>query len=207
MPAATTTTTRLILIRHGETEFNLKKRYCGFLNVGLSQRGKKQARCLQKRLKKIKIHKVYSSDRARAIQTAEIVFKKARIEKISSLREIHFGCFEGKTYEENMQKYPAVYKKWLKDPFSVKIPKGEHLRDFKKRVNKCLNKIILANPNKTIALVCHGGVISIFITGILKTKNFWEQIPHSASMSIIEYKNGSTHIRLLNDIAHLNPIK
>lgn len=195
--------TRIILIRHGETEFNFNKRYCGFLNVPLSQRGKKQAQCLYKRLKKIKIHKIYSSDRIRAIQTAEIVFKKTRIEKNPGLREIHFGCFEGLTYEEIMQKYPVVYKKWLKDPFSVKIPKGEHLRDFKKRITGTLNKIISGNPNKTIALVCHGGVISILITSILKTKKFWEQIPHSASMSIIEYKNDSGRIRLLNDIAHL----
>ncbi|MFZ2603496.1 MAG: histidine phosphatase family protein [Candidatus Omnitrophota bacterium] len=196
-------TTRLILIRHGETEFNLKKRYCGFLNVSLSERGKKQAQCLHERLKRIKIHKVYSSDRTRAIQTAEIVFKKARIEKNSSLREIHFGCFEGLTYDEIMQKYPDIYKKWLKDPFSIKIPKGEHLRDFKKRITKTLNKIISGNRNKTIALVCHGGAISIFITGILKTRNFWEQIPRSASMSIVEYKNNTPKIKSLNDISHL----
>jgi broad specificity phosphatase PhoE len=195
--------TRLILIRHGSTDWNSEKRYSGFIDIGLNDKGKNEARSLYKRLKQEKIHKVYTSDRKRAIQTAKIIFRKQEIETIPDLREIHFGCFEGLTHKEIIKKHSKIYKKWLNYPFRVAIPGGEDLNDFRKRIINTVKKIISLNPNKTIAAVCHGGPISILITKILKSNNFWRQIPASASLSIIEYENGKAKIRLLNDTAHL----
>jgi len=195
--------TKLILIRHGETDFNRKKRYSGFKDVSLNLKGKRQVGKLHKRLKKEVVHKVYASDRSRAIQSARIVFKDRSIESLAGLREIHFGIFEGLTYKEIIKKYPVVYKKWLKDPFRVKIPGGESLVDFRKRVVGELKNIIAKNKNKTVAVVCHGGPISIFVNHILRSKDFWKYIPKSASLSIIEHKNGKSKIRSLNDIEHL----
>lgn len=196
---------RLILIRHGITEWNLKKRYCGDADVALSQEGKKQARKLYHRLKTERVHKIYSSDKRRALETANIIFKKQRIKKNPDLKEMHFGCFEGLTHKEIIKKYPKVYKKWLRDPFGTAIPEGERLADFKKRVVKAIKRIILVNPGKTIAVVCHGGVISVFMTHILKTRDFWKYIPKSTSLSIIDYQNNKPAIRLLNDIEYLIP--
>ncbi len=196
-------TTKLILIRHGQTGWNLKKRYSGFIDIALNTQGRKQARKLGKRLKDEKIHRVYSSDRIRALQTARILFKRADIGIVPDLREMHFGAFEGMTYNEIMAKYPVVYKKWLCNPFAITIPKGESLADFQKRVVVAFKKIVFSNKNKTAAIVCHGGTISIFISHIAKTKKFWEQIPSSASLSIIEYKRNKANIRLLNDTSHL----
>lgn len=194
---------KLILIRHGQTSWNLRKKYSGFIDIGLSKKGRLQAARLCERLKNEKIDKVYVSDRKRAIQTAEIVFKGIKAEEVPDLREIHFGVFEGLTYKEAMKKYPVIYKKWLKDPFSVAIPKGENLKDFEKRVKYALRKIICLNRGKTVAVVSHGGAISIFINSILKTGGFWNQIPCSASISIVGYKNGKARMLLFNDIAHL----
>lgn len=196
--------TKLILIRHGVTEWNLSKRYCGSMDIGLSMQGRKQAKGLYKKLKGQKIHKVYSSTAKRAIQTAKIVFKGFRIQKAPDLKEIDFGCFEGLTYGQIMERYKKVYKKWLDNPFSTTIPKGEDLRCFRKRVAGALNKIILANPDKTVAVVSHGGAISIFITHILKSaKDFWKKIPDAASISIIEYRNGKPNLKLFNDCQYL----
>lgn len=196
--------TKLILIRHGSTNWNLEKRYCGFKDVDLSDKGKKEARCLYKRVKREEIHKVYSSDRKRALLTAKIIFKRIKIEKIPGLNEIRLGSFEGLTYDEIMKKYPQIYKKWLKDPFDVNIPNGENLNGFRKRVLCAFKKIISSNHNKTIAVVCHGGAISVFINHILKSKKIWNRIPNLASLSIIEHKNGKAKIRLFNDISHLS---
>lgn len=195
--------TRLILIRHGETEWNLKRRYCGWTDIGLSSKGKAQAKKLHKKIKEEIVHKVYVSDRKRAIETAEIVFKNREIEKIPGLKEIHFGCFEGLTHKQILQKYPEIYAKWLRDPHKHHVPSGEKLNDFKKRITASINKIIRLNPQKTIAVVCHGGAISIFITGILKNNKFWKFIPHSASVSIIEYNGRGPRVRLLDDTSHL----
>ena len=196
--------TRLILIRHGQTDWNLKKRYSGFLDVDLNKEGRKQARQLHKRLKAEKIDKVYVSDRKRAIQTAAVIFKSAEVEKVADLREVHFGIFEGLTYKELMKKHPLIYKQWLKDPYSIKIPKGESLKEFKNRIVRAIKKIAALNKNKTAAIVCHGGVISIFINYVLKSRDFWKQIPHSASISVIEYRAQKAKIKLFDDVSHLS---
>ncbi|MDD2688800.1 MAG: histidine phosphatase family protein [Candidatus Omnitrophica bacterium] len=196
--------TKLILIRHGQTAWNLQKRYCGLKDIGLSYKGKKQVLALRNRLAGEKIHKIYSSDKKRTIQTAKIIFQGSSVEKITDLREMNFGCFEGFTHREITKIYPGVYQRWLKDPFSTAVPGGERLINFKKRVVRALKKIIIENKNMTTAVVCHGGVISIFLTSILKSKDFWGQIPGAASLSIVEFSNGKAEIKLFNDIAHLN---
>jgi len=191
--------TRIILIRHGATNFNLQKRYSGFIDVSLNQLGKKQARNLCRALEGENIDRVYCSDRKRAIQTARIVFKGRQIKKVRDLREIHFGVFEGLKHCQLLKKHPKAYRQWLDNPFKAKIPKGEDLRGFKKRVLAGLNKIISENHGKTVAVVSHGGAISMIINSILKFENFWQAIPSSASLSIIEYRNNKPEVRIFNN--------
>lgn len=195
--------TKLLLIRHGQTDCNLQKRYSGFLDVDLNDTGRRQVECLHKRLKETPVHNVYSSDRRRAVHSARIIFKDFEIEKIVGLREVNFGVFEGLTYKQIIEKYPRVYKRWLFNPFRVSIPKGENLGDFQKRIIEAFKEIISKNTGKTVAVVCHGGVISMFMNSLFKLKNFWDYIPDSASLSIIEYKNNKPDIKLFNDTFHL----
>ena len=199
--------TKLFLIRHGSTEWNVKKKYCGFVDIALNKKGMTQAKRLHKRLKNETVHKVYSSDRKRAIQTAGIVFKDYDIEKVADLREMHFGIFEGLTYKEIMKKFPRDYKKWIENPFESVIPSGESLNILKKRVVRAFKKIILRHHNQTVAVVCHGGAISAFINHILESKDFWKHIPQSASLSVLEIKNRKIKINNFNDISHLDGIK
>lgn len=198
--------TKLLLIRHGQTNCNLEKRYSGFLDVDINATGKKQAKLLHKRLKKIQIHNVYSSDRLRAINSAKIIFKNLKVSIDPGLRELHFGIFEGLTYAQIMKKHPQEYKKWLVNPFKTSIPQGENLYDFQKRILTSFKNIISNNIAKTAAIVCHGGVISIFINSILKSKDFWNYIPDSTSLSIVERIGNNTDIKLFNDTTHLNHI-
>lgn len=158
---------------------------------------------MRRRLK-CHIYKVYSSDRLRTKQSAKIIFNGRKIEEVPALKEMSFGVFEGMTYLQIMKKYPRLYKRWLRDPYSVTIPKGESLQNFNKKVLKAFRKLIILNRNKTIAVVCHGGTISVFINGILGTKDFYRYIPDSGSLSIVEYKNNKPKIMLLNDISHLS---
>ncbi|MFA6217098.1 MAG: histidine phosphatase family protein [Candidatus Omnitrophota bacterium] len=199
------TSTTLFLIRHGQTAWNFQKKYCGYKDIALNADGKKQAARLSERLKGQLIHKIYASDRKRAIQTAQIIFKDKEIEKIPDLREMHFGCFEGLKHKQIMKKYTTLYSRWLNDPFSVAIPRGEKVTDFRKRVVKAIKNIVAANTNKTIAVVCHGGTISIYITYLLKTRDFWKQIPRSTAISIIVYTDKTARIKIFNDTKHLEP--
>ncbi len=195
--------TKLILIRHGETDLNAQKRYCGFLDKNINARGRNQAYRLAQRLKKEDIDKLYSSDRKRALVTAGIVFKRKKAIKVRGLREMNFGIFEGLTYKQIMKRYPLVYKQWLKDPYSLIIPRGEGLNGFQKRTVAAINKIVAANKDKTIAIVAHGGVVSAFINHILKARDFWKYVCKSSSLTIIEYIKGKPKIKLFNDTKHL----
>ena len=191
--------TRLILIRHGETSWNLQKRYLGRADIGLNDKGIKQARSLGRRLGKEKIHKVYSSDARRALKFAGIAFKGLTITKAPGLKEMDFGIFEGMTYEQIMRKYPEIYSNWLRSPFKTVIPEGEDLNDFRKRVMKIFKKIIALNRNKTFVIVTHAGPIRVIIGDILKPGSIWDRTPDLAGINIIEFKkreakNGKTYI-------------
>ncbi|MDP2831566.1 MAG: histidine phosphatase family protein [Candidatus Omnitrophota bacterium] len=182
-------TTQLILIRHGITAWNKQGRYCGYKDVGLSRQGKAQVTKLRAGIKNINIDRIYCSDRKRALQTRAILFGRSYFIKLKGLREINFGVFEGLKHDEIVEKYPEVYKKWLKDPFKIRIPEAESMQAFKKRVLRVMKKITHLNRGKTIAVVCHGGVIGIFVSSILKSRNFWRHVPSASSVTVVEYKN------------------
>ena len=195
--------TRLILIRHGLTEWNTRKKYCGSTDIGISRKGKKQARRLKSRLEKERIGSVYSSTKRRAIETAGIIFAHAKIYKMAALREMNFGIFEGLTFSQIMRRYPVVYRKWLANPFETVIPGAELLKDLRKRVTGAIKQIVSARGEQTIAVVCHGGVISVLMTHILKSDNFWKYLPDSASLTTIDFSNKKAKVQAFNDTTHL----
>ena len=190
--------TRLILIRHGITEWNKNGRYCGHRDVSLSKDGKAQVIKLRKNLKGINFDRIYCSDRKRALQTKAILFGKSCFTIFKSLREINFGAFEGLRHGEIMKKYPKIYKEWLSDPYKIRIPHAESMQVFKKRVIGAIKKALTFNSGKTIAVVCHGGVIGVFISSILKSRDFWSYVPSPASVTIVEYKNNKYEINKFN---------
>lgn len=195
--------TRLILIRHGITNWNKEKRYCGRKDIGLSSEGKSQVKLLSSRVDEIGFDKIYCSNQKRALQTAQILFKCRKIIHHRGLREIDFGVLEGLHHDEIMKKYAGIYKEWLKDCFKNRIPSAEPMDFFKKRVENTLRKIVRSGRDKTIAIICHGGVIGIFVNGILKSRNFWRCVPSPASITMVEYKKGKPRLKKFNDITHL----
>lgn len=194
---------RLILIRHGITQWNIDKRYCGCKDIGLSIKGKAQALKVQKAVKSLGIDRIYASDRKRALQTAKIIFGGARITRVKALREINFGVLEGFSHQEIMGKFADGYTKWLKDPFRNRIPRAEPMGVFKKRVLCALRKIAISNHGKTVAIACHGGTIAILVSSILKSRDFWRYVPSAASITVLEYKKGNPRIKKFNDTSHL----
>lgn len=180
--------TKLVFIRHGITEWNKQRRYCGCKDIGLSREGKAQAIRLRKKFKGFEFDRIYCSDRKRALQTRAILFGRRDFVKVKGLREIDFGVFEGLRHGEILKKYPRLYKEWLADPYKGRIPEAEPMRVFKKRVQAAVKKIIQANRGKTVAVVCHGGVIAIFVSSLFKSRDFWRYVPSAASVTIIEHR-------------------
>lgn len=191
--------TKLYLIRHGITKWNKESRYCGYRDINLSAQGRAQAIQLRKSIKKISFDKIYCSDRKRALQTRAILFGNTKFLKVRDLREIHFGVLEGLTHGQIMKRYPDAYKAWLKDPYKGRIPEAESMQDFKKRVVRVMNRIAKSNFGKTVAIVCHGGVIAIFVSSILKSRKFWKYVVSPASVTIVDYEKSKFRLIRFND--------
>ncbi len=202
------TMTKLILIRHGETNYTRDNRYCGFSDPSLNEKGIRQSKKLSQRLKQLKVNIVYSSNLRRAKQTAKIVFKNILFKEIADFREMNFGEFEGLKYNEVIKKNPLFYKNWIDDPEKIVIPGGEKFKKFVKRVRKGLSQIITKNTDRTISLVAHGGPIRIILCDALglDLKKFWQIKQETGALNIIDYHNKTQAAALkINDISHLFP--
>ena len=198
--------TKLILIRHGETDYNLQRKYCGFSDPPLNKKGILQAEKLTDRLRGIKIDKIYSSDSKRACETANIIFIDNLIEALQDFREMNFGVFEGLRYDEIIKKYPRLYKNWSNNPAKVKIPQGETLRDLGERVKKRLSFILSQHGNRKVALITHGGPIRVILCDALKLdlNSFWKIKQDIATLNVIDYpENSSPTVVKMNDTSHL----
>jgi len=159
----------VILIRHGETEWNKAKKYQGHIDVELNDWGRQQAGEAAKELANLDIDYFASSDLKRAKETAEIIalFHDQDVFEYKELREMNFGDWEGKTFEEIRDKNLLDFQKWIKDPVEYPPPSGENLKQFQERVLAGFNKVI-QNDSERIGLITHGGVIMIFLTTILE---------------------------------------
>lgn len=178
--------TRLLLIRHGETDWVRERRYCGSNDVPLNAKGREQAARLGSRLRRMKIDSVYCSDLCRASRFAEIALKGRRIRRLAGLREMNFGIFEGKAHAELERKFPALYSSWLSEFGVVTPPSAEKFSVFRARVRKAFRGIIAGNRGKTCAVISHGGVIMVMLAEIVGREKVWNFLPALASLSIVE---------------------
>ena len=157
--------TRITIVRHGETEWNKALKLQGHLDSPLTEMGVKQAELLAETIQYKTYDVCYSSDAGRALHTAKIINEHLRLEIIKSdqLRERAFGFIEGQKREALERDHPEALKAFLeRDPdFSVKD--GESLKQFSKRIITEIDRIAKENTGKRILLIAHGGVLDCII--------------------------------------------
>lgn len=153
---------KLFLVRHGQTDWNIKGKIQGSCDIELNVTGIKQAEELSSKIlkDKYKFSKIYSSLQRRAVKTAEILSKVTNVEYISmkGLEEINLGEWQGLSWAEVKEKYPAEYKEWYINRRYTKPPKGESYQDMLQRVLISIHKIIDENCDDVV-IVTHGAVI------------------------------------------------
>lgn len=168
---------RLWIVRHGVTRWNQQDRYQGSSDVPLNRRGRKQALQLAERLADQKIKAIYTSDLARAVQTAKIIAARVQLPVVRDprLREINFGDWEGKTFAEIQYAQPKLLSQWLAEPESITSPRGEAFGDFLNRVRALFQELGARYPQGTMVLVTHAGPAGILICLALgkEPKDFW----------------------------------
>lgn len=157
------------LLRHGLTLENERGAYIGWTDVPLSKAGKEQLIKNDSRL--IDVEVVFSSPLQRCIQTANILFPNKEIIQLETLKELHFGAWEGKTYEQ--LKENEHYKSWLTDIFSKPIEAGETYEQFGERIGRGLQAVkdyAIKKQVNRVAIVTHGGVIRYMLHTLFPDK-------------------------------------
>ena len=153
--------TRVLAIRHGETEWNASRRVQGQLDIPLNPTGRWQVHRLALAVADEGIAHIYSSDLARAQQTAMAVARGCggAIVTDAGLRERGFGIFEGLSYAEVNERWPALSERWRRRDPEFGAPGGETLNGFFERSIATVTRLAARHPGQTIAIVSHGGVM------------------------------------------------
>jgi len=151
------------LFRHGLTKWNEKKAYIGSTDLPLSEKGKSHIEALTNE----NYHIILSSPMKRCLQTTELLFPNQKPIIIPELKEIDFGEWEGKTYNElkSIQKY----RDWLNYPYRFTPPYGESMKDFDKRVEKGwrdITSMLCEKLYTKVAIITHGGIIRQLLTSL-----------------------------------------
>lgn len=194
---------KLFLLRHGQTDWNLAGRFQGQSDIPLNETGRAQAQALGARLAGQPFDARYTSDLARAIETAQIALPQKPAIPDSRLREISFGAWEGLTYPEIQQAFPAQVAAWEADVFHIAPPGGESLALLAKRVGEFLNHLQNTHTGQNILLVAHGGVFQVMLClalGLAPTQ-YWQFRLEPGSLSELAFYPAGVIVNRLNEKA------
>ncbi len=205
---------RLLLIRHGETNWNHQHRYQGQTDTELSARGEEQATRIGNALRYEELTAVYTSNLRRAVHTAEIAMaayesrsgrRAPHLSVKPAIAEMAFGAWEGFTHDELIDRGDTTYQQWIHDPWSVAPPDGEDLRAYTKRITECVHGIVTENPDGCVAVVTHGGVIRMLVSTVLDSPAAGiERIDVApGSITRVTYYNETPILTSLNETGHL----
>jgi alpha-ribazole phosphatase len=199
---------KLLLIRHGQTDWNLAQRFQGQSDIPLNETGRKQANALAQRLSAKHFDFVYSSDLQRATETANIIRRSGFQPDAfpdTRLREVHFGDWEGLTYDEIKEKHPDSLAAWEKDIYKNAPPNGETLEQLAIRVQSMLDELCAKHNDQTVLIVAHGGVLQTLICLALKLlpTMYWQFHLSTASLSEVAFYPAGAILNSLNDTSHL----
>lgn len=199
--------TRVIIIRHGETLWNVEGRYQGHLNSPLTEDGLAQARAVGQRLRRHTFSTLYSSDLGRAQQTAGAIAEATghAIRLESGLRELNLGQFQGYTRAEAQARWPEDHAKLRSGLPDYVAPQGESNRQMQARVTATLTELARRHPDETVVVVTHGGVLSSFLRQVLglplEAPRRFARV--NASWNVFSFSEGKWMLETWGDTEHL----
>jgi len=207
MPAQSEPTVTLLL-RHGQTPLSVQKRYAGRSDVPLTETGVLQAAAAAKRLASAGIGVIVASPLLRATRTAQEVAEVtgAPVVTDEGFRETDFGAWEGLTFAEVRQRWPAEMTAWLADP-AVAPPGGESLAEVSTRVTEALHRVLASRQQQTILIVSHVTPIKTLVAAALLAPPaalYRMHLDVAALCEIDWYADGPAVLRSFNDTGHLS---
>ena len=199
--------TRLLLIRHGETQWNREEIFRGRVELPLTEEGIQQAEALAASLSGEKLAAIYCSPLARTKQTAEILGRSAGLAPAprEEFIDMSYGEWEGKPLAEVQRDYPKLFASWHRTPETFRPPGGESMQEVRARAFPALQALLAVHPGQTIAVVTHRVISKILLCAVmgLGDSAFWLIRQDPACLNIVEAEEGQFVIVRLNDTCHL----
>jgi broad specificity phosphatase PhoE len=196
-----------VLLRHGETPMSVQKRYVGRSDVPLTDLGVRQAVAAAKRLASADLDVIVTSPLRRTVQTAEEVAAAtgAPVVADEGFRETDFGAWEGLTFAEVRERWPAEMTAWLADP-AVAPPGGESFTEVSERVAAAVYRVLAARDRQAVLIVSHVTPIKMLVARALLAPPaalFRMHLDVAALSEIDWYADGTAVLRSFNDTGHL----
>jgi phosphoserine phosphatase len=198
---------RMVLVRHGETEWNRQGRFQGQIDVPLNDNGRVQGEKAAEFLKSVTLDAAYTSFMARPKETAEIILKHhpgLTLHSVEDLQEISHGEWEG-LYEADIEgNYPGLLHQWQTAPETVQMPGGENLQQVWHRSILAWKQIVAAHSGgdtvQTILVVAHDAVNKALLCHVLGLgpESFWRFKQGNGAVSVIDYPKGIDSPPVLN---------
>ena len=200
--------TRVILVRHGQTEWNRVERFRGRADVPLNEIGLAQAEATGKRVaSEWQPVSAYSSPLSRAVKTAEAIARHfdLPVQIHAGMADIDYGEWQGLTPDEVKERWPETLYAWYHAPHTARIPGGETLDDLRTRGMAAVHELATRHAEQTIALVGHTVINRIVLLGVLGLGNdrFWRLRQDTCAINVFEADGGEFTLASLNDTCHL----
>ncbi len=200
-------TVRLFLVRHAETAWTRERRFTGWGDVPLTERGQAQAEAAARALAGVQPSAVYSSPLERARMSAEIIAKPHRLDVTVSdaFREIGFGLWEGLTRDEVERRFPDAFLAWRDAPHTLTAHQGELLSGVADRVAAGLDAVQAAHSGATVIVVSHAVIIRLIVLRVLGLgpDRLWAVDASPAGITEVELAPGWASLHRMNTLAHL----
>ncbi len=200
--------TRILLVRHGETEWNRVERFRGSADIPLNENGLRQAELLAVRIAASwKPTAVYSSPLSRSVRTGEAIASPFNLEvKVHpGLSDINYGQWQGLTPEEVKERWPELYRRWRTVPADLHFPGGESMSERQKIGLAAVREIAEAHPGETVVAVGHTVINRLIIMGLLDLdwSYFWRLRQDNCALNVFEYLDGQFIAVTVNETGHL----
>ncbi|MDY6857480.1 MAG: histidine phosphatase family protein [Thermodesulfobacteriota bacterium] len=201
--------TRVILVRHGETDWNKEQVFRGRIDLPLNSSGLQQARKTGEVLSRQRIEAIYSSPLSRAIQTANGIAQfhsHINIKEAKGFIDIDFGKWQGMPHKDVQNEFKDLYGIWQRKPQNLKMPSGEGLDDVKLRAMESLNNILRSHVSETVVIISHRVVNKVVLCAILGLSNqyFWRIRQDTCAINIFEDSDMGFIVFVINDTCHIN---
>lgn len=197
----------ILLVRHGETEWNSLSRFQGQIDIPLNEEGLCQARRLSARFEGWRPSVIYSSPLSRARTTAELIaagVPETPFVLLDGLAEMGFGSWEGRSIREVESQEPELFQRWMNSPFECPPPEGESHSLLEERVRKALKDITGAEGERLV-VVSHGGILRIILALLfdIPLSTVWRMRVTNCSVTGVHVRKDRYSLAFLNDDLHV----